>query len=91
MKTPIEVNGKLVNEIEFTKGVPILDKFALSGNTATIILTGDHETDIRHAKEAWRNLNPGEKLPDNATFHHDLLHATEQTVTIDGRTPVAAS
>jgi hypothetical protein len=62
-----------------------LDKFALPGKTATIILTGDHPTDLRHAEQAWRNLNPGKKLPDNATFHHDLLHATEQTVTIDGK------
>ncbi len=85
LKTPVNVNGKLVHEIEFTKGVPVLDKFALPGNTATIILTGDHAIDIRHAEEAWRNLNPGKSLPDNATFHHDLLHATEQTVTIDGK------
>lgn len=85
LKKPINVNGKLVHEIEFIKGVPVLDKFALPGNAATIILTGDHPTDIRHAEEAWRNLNPGKKLPDNATFHHDLLHATEHTVTIDGK------
>ena len=85
LKTPVEVNGKLVHDIQFTNKVPILDKFALPGNTATIILTGDHTTDIRHAEEAWRNLNPGKELPTNATFHHDLLHATEQTVTIDGK------
>jgi hypothetical protein len=85
LKTPVDVNGKLVHEIQFTKGVPVLDKFALPGNTATIILTGDHTTDLRHAEDAWRNLNPGKKLPANATFHHDLLHATEQTVTIDGK------
>ena len=85
LKTPVKVNGKLVRDIEFTNGVPVLDKFALPGNTATIILTGDHDTDIIHAKEAWRNLNPGKELPKNATFHHDLLHATEQTVTIDGK------
>ncbi len=85
LKTPVDVNGKLVHEIHFTKGVPVLDKFALPGNTATIILTGDHTTDLRHAEDAWRNLNPGKDLPANATFHHDLLHATEQTVTIDGK------
>jgi len=85
LKTPVEVNGKLVHDIQFTNGVPVLDKFALPGNTATIILTGDHDTDIRHAKEAWRTLNPGKKLPRDATFHHDLLHATEQTVVIDGK------
>ena len=85
LKTPVEINGKLLRDIEFTNGVPVLDKFALPGNTATIILTGDHPTDIRHAEEAWRNLNPGKDLPTNATFHHDLLNATEQTVTIDGK------
>lgn len=83
LKTPVDVNGKLIREIEFTGGIPILDKFALPGNTATIVLTGDHPTDLRHAEEAWRNLNPGKKLPENA--HHDLLHATEQTVVIDGK------
>ena len=85
LKTPVDVNGKLVHDIQFTNGVPVLDNFALPGNTATIVLTGDHTTDLRHAEEAWRNLNPGKKLPENATFHHDLLHATEHTVTIDGK------
>lgn len=85
LHTPIEANGKLVHEIEFTKGVPVLDKHALPGNVATIILTGEHKTDIQHAKEAWRKLNPGKKLPADATFHHDLLHVTEEVVTIDGQ------
>jgi hypothetical protein len=79
------VNGKLLHEIPFKEGVPVLDKFVLPGNTATIVLTGDHDTDIRHATEAWRNLNPGQKLPEKATFHHDLLNATEETAIINGK------
>jgi hypothetical protein len=85
LHTPIKANGEIVREIEFTKGVPVLDKYALPGNTATIILTGDHKTDLYHAEQAWRKLNPGKNLPPNSTFHHDLLHATEQTVTINGK------
>ena len=65
LKTPEKVNGKLVRDIEYHQGVPILDKFALPGRTATIVLTGDHDTDIRHAEEAWKRLNPGRVLPKN--------------------------
>ena len=82
---PVDVNGKLVHHIEYHKGVPILDKFALPGNTATIVLTGDRATDLRHAEDAWRNLNPGKKLPKGATFHHDLLHAAEHIEVINGK------
>ena len=85
LKKPIDVNGKLVSEIEFTKGVPILDGLTLPGKSPTIILTGDHNTDIDNAKAAWRRLNPGKKLPSDATFHHDLLHVTEHTVEINGK------
>lgn len=86
LKTPIEGSGgRLVGEIEFTNGAPILDRFALPGETATIILTGDHKTDIINAEKAWRQLNPGMDLPGNSTFHHDLLHATEETIDVDGQ------
>jgi hypothetical protein len=85
LKTPVEVNGRLVHEIQYTNGVPILDKFKLPGKTATIILTGESGTDIRNAEAAWKKLNPGKELPKNATFHHDLLHAAEETVMIDGK------
>jgi hypothetical protein len=85
LKKPIKVDGKLIHEIQFTQGLPILDTYALPGKTATIILTGDHKTDIRHAEQAWRKLNPGKVLPKDATFHHDLLHATQYTVTVDGK------
>lgn len=85
LKTPVDVNGKLIHDIEFKKGVPVLDKFTLPGNTATIILTGDHGVDQRRAEAAWRKLNPGMKLPDSATFHHDLLNVAEEVVTIEGK------
>lgn len=63
----------------------MLDKFALPGKTATIILTGDRNADIRNAEIAWKKLNPGKELPKNATFHHDLFHLVEETVEIDGK------
>ena len=85
LKEPVSVNGKLVRDIEFKKGLPALDKFALPGKTARIILTGDSDADIRHAEEAWKQLNPGKKLPERATFHHDLLNVTEHIETIDGK------
>jgi hypothetical protein len=85
LKTPIDANGKIVREIQYVDGVPVLDGFALPGKTATIILTGESDTDIRNAEAAWKRLNPGQELPTDATFHHDLLHATEETVTIDGK------
>ena len=65
---PIDANGKLVHKIEFTKGVPVLDKYALPGNTATIILTGDHTTDLDNAEIAWRELNPGERPSGECNF-----------------------
>ena len=37
------------------------------------------------AKEAWKKLNPGKALPEEAIFHHDLLHATEHIETINGK------
>jgi hypothetical protein len=85
LNTPVDVNGKMVRDIKFKNGAPILDGFTLPGKTATIVLTGDGATDIRNAEEAWKKLNPGKELPRNATFHHDLLHATEHTVIIDGK------
>ncbi len=85
LKTPVEVNGMHVHEINYTKGVPVLDKFSLPGKTATIVLTGDRNTDIRNAKTAWKKLNPGKNIPENAIFHHDLLHVAEETVEINGK------
>jgi hypothetical protein len=85
LRTPVEVNGELVSDIEFRKGVPNLDKFALPGETATIILTGDRDADIRHAKDAWKKINPDKKLPPNATFHHDLLNTTEHIEIVNGK------
>ena len=77
LKTPVEVNGKFVRDVKYHKGAPVLDELALLGKTATIILTGDREKDIRHAENAWKKLNPGKELPANSTFHRDLLNATE--------------
>jgi len=85
LKTPVDVNGKLIRDIEYHKGVPVLDKFALLGRAPTIIMTGDSETDIQHAKDAWKKLNPGKELPKNSTFHHDLLHATDHIQMVDGK------
>jgi hypothetical protein len=85
LKTPVDVNGKLVNEIKFTHGAPVLDGLLHPSKTATIILTGDRTTDLANATTAWKKLNPGEDLPKNWTFHHDLLHATEETVSINGK------
>ena len=85
LKTPIKVNGKLVHEIRFKKGLPVLDKFILPGKSVAVILTGDRDADLRNAKVAWQKANPGKPLPPNSTFHHDLLHVTEQTVIIDGK------
>jgi hypothetical protein len=85
LKEPINVNGRLVREIQYMKGLPVLEKFALPGKTASIVLTGDTKTDIRNAKSAWQELNPGKPLPEGATFHHDLLHVAEQTVTNEGK------
>ncbi len=79
------MNGRLVREINYKKGLPVLESFALPGNAASIVLTGDHKADIRNAKNAWRKLNPGKTLPENATFHHDLLHVAEETVEINGK------
>lgn len=85
LNQPLDVDGKLVHEIEFRKGVPVLDKFAQRGKTVSIVLTGDSKTDIRNAKAAWLKLNPGKTLPRDSIFHHDLLHVVEETVTIDGK------
>jgi hypothetical protein len=85
LKKPVDVNGKLVRDIEYHNGVPVLDKFVLPGKTATIVLTGDSDLDIKHATEAWQKLNPGKELPKKATFHHDLLHATEHIEMVDGK------
>ena len=85
LKTPLEANGKIVREIEYKNRVPVLDKFALPGKSATIVLTGDSKTDIRNAERAWKNLNPGKSLPPRSTFHHDLLHVVEETHTINGK------
>ncbi len=82
---PINVNGKLVHEIPYVGGVPVLDSFTLPGKTATIVLTGDHNIDRQNAKTAWSRLNPEKKIPTGATFHHDLLHATEHIVEVDGK------
>ena len=48
-------------------------------------MTGDREADLRHAEDAWQNLNPGKKLPKNSTFHHDLLNATDHIQMVDGK------
>jgi hypothetical protein len=63
----------------------VLDEFVLPGKTATIVLTGNHGDDLRHAAEVWQKLNPGMKIPADATFHHDLLNATEHIVKINGK------
>ena len=57
----------------------------MPGKTATVLLTGNRETDIAHAKEAWQKLNPGMPLPENVRFHHDLLNVTEHIETIKGK------
>ncbi|HEX4145626.1 MAG TPA: hypothetical protein VHY91_19125 [Pirellulales bacterium] len=85
LEKPVIANGKTVTHIEFKNGLPDLDKFALPGKTATIILTGDSKADIRNAKTAWQKLNPGKPLPADSVFHHDLLNAAEHIVTIDGK------
>jgi len=84
-KAPVEVNGKTVEEIVFTNGLPELENFSLPGETATIVLTGDNATDIRNAKKAWLELNPGKVLPPDSTFHHDLRQVVEEMVEIDGK------
>lgn len=85
LKTPVDVNGKLVRDIEFKHKLPVLDKFVLPGKTVTVVLTGERRIDVQNAKNAWARLNPGRELPNSATFHHDLLNATVETVTIDGK------
>jgi hypothetical protein len=85
LKTPVDVGGQLVHEIDYKQGVPVLDKHALPGKTVAIVLTGDSRTDIANAKVAWQELNPGKELPPRAVFHHDLLHVAEETIEIDGK------
>jgi len=85
LKEPIKVDKRLVHEIHYHNGIPILDKFKLPGKTVTIVLTGEHRTDLNNAKKAWQKLHSGKQLPSNSTFHHDLLHAVEEAVIIDGK------
>jgi hypothetical protein len=85
LNEPVNVNGRLIHEIEYKKGLPVLEKHALPGITPSIVLTGNNTTDIRNAKTAWLQLNPGKSLPPNTTFHHDLLHVVEETIEIDGK------
>jgi len=85
LEKPVFANGERVTHIEFKNGAPDLDRFALPGGTATIILTGDNGIDQINAKKAWQKLNPGKELPSNSVFHHDLLNTAEHVVTIDGK------
>lgn len=85
LTTPRDANGKLVRDIKFIDGIPNLEEFTLPGKTASIILTGDRVTDAKNAEIAWKKLNPGRTLPENTTFHHDLLNATTTVVEIDGK------
>jgi hypothetical protein len=85
LKRPIEANGRIIDKIQYIDGLPVLDEFELPGKTATVILTADRNADIRHAKIAWMKQNPGIPFPEDATFHHDLLHTTEHIVEIDGK------
>lgn len=85
LKSPVEAGGKMVREIHYQGGLPVLDHLALPGNTATIVLTGDSKADIANAKIAWQKLNPGKQIPGDSVFHHDLLHVTEVSTTINGK------
>lgn len=81
----MEINGRLVRDIGYHRGIPILDKHAIAGHTVSVVLTGDSQMDIRNAKMAWQKLNPGKKFPDDTIFHHDLLHVAEETTKINGK------
>jgi hypothetical protein len=84
-KTPVDVDGKLVHEVQFIRGLPVLDDFASPGNTVAIVLTGNRDADIRNATAAWKKLHPNDSVPIDCTFHHDLLQVTEETVEINGK------
>jgi len=85
LNEPLDLETGRVKEIKFKKGIPVLEPHALPGKTATIILTGHHGTDLSNAKKAWTALNKGKPIPGGATFHHDLLHVVEETITIQGK------
>ena len=78
-------NGKRVTGIEFQQGLPVLEKHALPGHTVDILLTGDSKADIRNAVAAWKKTHPGQQLPANTVFHHDLLNTAEGTAIINGK------
>jgi hypothetical protein len=82
---PIVVDGKRVTGIDFKKGLPVLDTHALPGHSVNIVLTGDNKVDQANALTAWKKAHPGQQLPAETVFHHDLLHTAEGIAPIDGK------
>ncbi|MBI2823391.1 MAG: hypothetical protein HYX69_01730 [Planctomycetia bacterium] len=65
----INVDGKLVKEIEYKKGVPLLHKFVHPGKTVAIVLTGDNRVEAPQIR-ATNKYGPNGRVDP-----HEVRHA----------------
>ncbi|MEX0676163.1 MAG: HNH endonuclease, partial [Pirellulales bacterium] len=74
LDNPIELStGDIVKEIEYKKGLPIFDKWAVEGEDIVIAITGKQSFDRSEALNAWKE-HTGKATPEaNFVFHHDGL------------------
>jgi hypothetical protein len=77
-------DGRVVTSVRYDNKLPVLDDFS-HGKDVYIAISGDDKFDRAEALVKWKRDNPGMRVPEGYTFHHDLRDV-ERITLADGST-----